>query len=534
MLRALQKYLTIAILIVGGSYLAYEMFLYSRAQQLLPPKTTIAGLEVGGMSVPQATDILMQHYMAPITIYYRQDQVELDPQEIGFALDVPAMIQAAQAQRDQQETWRSFLEFALKQSFDPVQIPLQATHDRDLLLARLQLIASFLDKPAKGPQLLAGSATFQYGEAGYVADIDASMADVEAALYRPQQREVDLVVVDQAASPFDMQMLGQNITDQLAAFSGIGSVFIMDLGTGEEVSINGDVAISGLSILKIAIFLETYRVLDAPPNEYVQGLLYDTAVLSSNYGANLLLHVIAGADNTYEGATKLTEFLRRLGLENTFMAVPYDATPVASRPSTYITPANTDPNLITRPDPAMQTTAEEIGTLLAMIYYCAQGKGALLAIYPDELTPNECQAILDLMVQNEEGNLIRFGVPESVRVSHKHGWDFVTQGDAGVVFSPGGDFVIVEYVTDPNSSWLSHEIGFPLLREITRAAYNYFNFDTPNLEDPNIRAEREQIAREAAAAEAAAAEATEVETEAVDEAGGAGTAVPSDQSTPTP
>ncbi|MCA9961621.1 MAG: serine hydrolase, partial [Anaerolineales bacterium] len=420
------------------------------------------------------------------------------------------------------------------QSLDPVQIPLEATHDRALLQERLQMIASFLDNPAKGPQLLVGSATFQYGEPGYVADIDASLGDVEAALYRPDQREASLIIVDEDAPPFNMELLAQNIADQFEAFSGVGSVFVMDLATGEEISVNGDVAISGLSILKIAIFLETYRVLDAPPNEYVQGLLYDTAVHSSNYAANLLLHVIAGVDNTYEGAAKLTESLHRLGLENTFMAVPYDATPAASRPSTYITPANTDPDLVTRPDTAMQTTAEEMGTLLSMIYYCSQGKGTLLAIYPNELTPDECQALIDLMVQNEEGNLIRFGVPADVRVSHKHGWDYVTQGDAGIVFSPGGDFVIVEYVTDPNSDWLSNEIGFPILREVARAAYNYFNFDNPNLEDPNVRAQREAAAREAAAAEAeAAAEASaEADGEVVDESGGGETAVSPDQSAP--
>lgn len=522
MLRALQKYLTVTFIIVGGLYLAYEAFLFSQARQLLPPKAIIAGIDVGSMSVPEATEVLRQHYLSPVDIYYDQDRLELDPQEVGFTIDVEGMLQEAETQRAQQETWRSFLEFMLQQSLNPVQVPLRATHDRDLLLEHLHTIASFLDQPAKAPQLLVGSDTFQYGESGYVADIDASLADVEATLYRPDQRTAKLIIVHEDAPSFDMQLLARNIEGQLEAFSGIGSVFVVDLTTGEEVGVNADVAISGLSILKIAIFMETYRALDAPPNEYVEGLLYDTAVHSSNYAANLLLHVIAGEENTYEGAAVMTASLHRLGLENTFMAVPYDADPVASRPSTYITPANSDPDLVTRPDTAMQTTAEEIGTLLSMIYYCSQGKGTLLAVYPDEITPTECQAILDLMVKNEEGNLIRFGVPESVRVSHKHGWDYVTQGDAGVVFSPDGDFVIVEYVTDPNSDWLSNEIGFPILREIARATYNYFNFDNPNLEDPSVRAEREAAKREAAAAAAAAEEgATAVESAA-------------DQPTPTP
>jgi hypothetical protein len=184
------------------------------------------------------------------------------------------------------------------------------------------------------------------------------------------------------------------------------------------------------------------------------------------------------------------------------MAVPYDAVAVTTRPSTYATPANSDPLSPTFPDPARQTTAEDMGTLLSMIYYCANGVGgALMAVYDNQINPQECQAIIDLMVQNEEGNLIRFGVPADVPVSHKHGWDFITHGDAGLVYSPGGDFVFVAFVTNPNTDWLSYEVGFNLIREMTQTTYNYFNYSDPYIEDVRVRAEREAIAREAEAAQ---------------------------------
>jgi hypothetical protein len=119
-----------------------------------------------------------------------------------------------------------------------------------------------------------------------------------------------------------------------------------------------------------------------------------------------------------------------------------------------------------------------------MIYHCSKGGGALLAVYPEELTPAECQAIIDLMLLNEEGNLIRYGVPEGTPVSHKHGWAQATHGDAGIVYTPGGDFVIVEYLSQPGD-WLLADISFPILREIARATYNYFNLDAPYLGNVN-------------------------------------------------
>ncbi len=493
MLKVVQRVLTFLVLVLAALYLLYQGFLYMLVRDNFPQGMVIAGVDVSGLSVEEAAEALNGRFFSPISVYHQEERVEINPAEVGFVLDVNSMIQEAIAQQPSPDFIEGFIEFVLGRSFEPVNIELRATHDRALLQQRLQTIASFLDKPATGPQLLGTAEGFKLGQDGYITNIEASLPDVESTLYRLDNREVHLVVEAQPATALSMDFLVQNIQNQLNAFSGVGSVYVLDLQSGNEISINGDSAISGLSILKIAIFTEAYRALDTPPNEFVQGLFFDTAVHSSNYGANLLLHVIAGEDNTYRGADLLTGSMRHLGLLNTFIAVPYDAVAPTTRQNTYSTPANSRPNQLLFPDPAMQTTAEEVGTLLAMIYYCAQDKGTLLAVYPGEITPQECQAIIDLMVQNKEGNLIRFGVPEDVLVSHKHGWDFVTHGDAGIVFSPGGDYVIVEYLSLPESDWLDHDISFPILREISRAAYNYFNFENPNLEDPADRSAREAV-----------------------------------------
>ncbi|MCP4415004.1 MAG: hypothetical protein GY805_00175, partial [Chloroflexi bacterium] len=42
--------------------------------------------------------------------------------------------------------------------------------------------------------------------------------------------------------------------------------------------------------------------------------------------------------------------------------------------------------------------------------------------------------------------------------------------------------------------WLPSEVSFPILWELSRLTYNYFNFSEPYLEDPQVRAEREAAA----------------------------------------
>ncbi len=520
MLKAIQRFLFVVLLMAGGLYLLAQGFLYLRARNLMPPGMGIAGVDVSGLTRDAAAELVTSRYLAPIFVFHQEERVPINPEDVGFVIDIEGMMQMSDEVRVQQEPWQDFVTFLLQRPFTSTQIPLRASHDAVALQEQLEMIANILDQPARAPQFTAVSAAgYEEGEAGFVTDIEASLPELEQALYQSDNRDAQLVINEEVAPDFNIGLLKENIERQLQSFDGIGSVFVMDLETGEEININADQAISGLSILKIGIFLETYRVLNGTPDQYVQELLFETAVHSSNFDANLLLHVIAGENNTYRGADLLTESFQKLGLVNTFMMIPYDASYVANRPTTTITPANTRPDLLTIPDPARQTTAEDMGIMLAMIYRCSKGGGALLAIYPGELTPQDCQAIIDLMVQNTEGNLIRFGVPEDVPVSHKHGWgDGITHGDAGIVLSPGGDYVLVYYLHQPQTDFLVSEYSFPYLWDISYAVYNYFNIDNPNLEDPQARAEREATARAAAAEEEAAAEEAAAQEAATQEA----------------
>ncbi len=76
------------------------------------------------------------------------------------------------------------------------------------------------------------------------------------------------------------------------------------------------------------------------------------------------------------------------------------------------------------------------------------------------------------------GALIQGGVPEGTIVAHKHGWDINMNqfSDAGIIYTPGGDYVLTIYVYHPvQALW---DIVSPLYAELSRAIYNYFNLPT--------------------------------------------------------
>lgn len=484
------QWLTVFLMVAATGFLLIKLYQYAGFRSYYPAGLTIAGVEVGGMTQDEASELISARYIeAPVTVHHREDRFDVTATQAEFRLDWETMLSQADFQRAQQDFWAGFWGFLVGRPIEVEPVPLYATHDREALSNVLEDLAVLLDKPAQPPQPVPTTLSFQYGEPGTTTNVAASLDDVEAALYRPSSREAHLVVEPLQPVRPEINLLTRLLVNHLQDFEqqsgGTASIFILDLRSGEEISINADVAMSGMSLLKIPIVLEMYRILDRAPTLSQQQLISDTLVIRpDNFSANELLTYIAGQDDGYLGAEIVTESMRRLGLANTYMVAPYDE---ESRPGlrSLETPANTVEGLRTEPTPQMQTTAEDLGTLLSMIFYCANGQGgALLALYPEQLTQAECQEMVSYLTLNKIGSLIEEGVPPGTPVAHRHGWISDTHGDAGIVFSPGGEYVIVELLYKPD--WLEWEISSPLLADISHATYNFFNFDEPYLSNARV------------------------------------------------
>lgn len=460
-------------------FLLFKLYQYGSFRRYYPAGLTIGGVDVSGLTPEDAAARLNDRYInAPVILYHQSEAIEVSPTDIEFSLDLETMLSQADYQRQQQDFWAGFWGFLWGRPIEVEQVELRATHSPEALDEVLDTVAAAFDKPALPPQPVPNTLSFQYGEPGIETNKDASRTDVQAAFYRARDREAHLILEPTEPTRPDINLLARLIVNHLEDFDGVASIFIMDLETGEEIAINADEPMSGMSIVKVPIVLEAIRAVNGQLTAEQSKLISETLVVQSgNFSANLLLDVVAGEDDAYLGSDLVTESMQKLGLKNTFIAVPYEEQPRPGK-ATYETEANSREELITNPDPAMQTTAEDIGTLLAMLYFCSKyGNGPLMAVYGDQLSQDDCQEIVDFMTLNKIGSLIEEGVPPDIQVAHKHGWISDTHGDAGIVFSPGGDYVLVTYMYKPD--WLEWEISSPLLADISRATYNYFNFDEP-------------------------------------------------------
>jgi beta-lactamase class A len=478
-------------LLLGAAVLSFiQLIAYSRERADLPEGLTIAGVPVGGLSKPAALERLLQTYSTPVELLYGGERIVLAPAQVGFQIDSEAMLAAGELARTSTDFWSGFWDYLWDRPGEPQAVPLRAEYSRPQLELVLRDIAARYDQPALASQPVPGSVDFQPGASGRELDVGRAMELVADVLSAPRDRQVSLPLLETQATRPSLDaletLLEQNL--DLEAFDGLVVVYVRDLRTGEElhfgyflnqsISVSPDIAFDAGSTIKVGIATAFYRFFDEPLDDEASRWLTEMITQSGNDPANWLMERM----DFVAGPVAVTESLEALGLENSYIVAWFENPRRFTTPTQLIaaappnTPANQRLDVNTRPNQLNQTTASELGMLLADLYSCVKGGGGLLAAFPDQIRPAECARILDLMAQNRIAWLIEASVPDGTRVAHKHGWtqsplDFIS--DAGIVYSPGGDYVVSIFMWDDRE--MVWEPTAALFAQLGRAIYNYFN-----------------------------------------------------------
>ncbi len=468
-------------------YVVAQFAAFRASLDRVPASWTVAGTPFAGQRIDEVVALMQAAFDEPVILHYMDEVRALPPDAVGFRFDAEATAEEFRRKREESATAGNFLRHLIFQPPEPYDQSIVAEYSEELIRLKLSEMALLFDDPAQPPAPDLQSMTLKPGQPGYMLDIVASVAPVAEGLKSLHERDAQLVVESQPAPPATIDQLRELIQERLKAFNGNAGVFLKDLTSGDEIEIGGDVAYSGMSLMKIPIMAEVYRKLAQAPDVETHKLLTETlGSESGNFTANLLLRQIGDGDS-FAGVDRLTSSMRFLGLTNSFMALPYDQQDVAPPP--VATEANSQADVWTNPDPAMQTTPSDIGLLLEMIYQCSEGGGALMVAYAGAFTPEECRQMLDIMKENvitdAEGipTLLRGGLPDETPLAHKHGWDNDTRADASVAFTPGGDFVLVVFVNTPGA-WVDWGVANGIMVDIASAAYNYFNPGEASAEMP--------------------------------------------------
>lgn len=463
-----------------------ELVQYSRIRNAFPPGMMVGGVAVGGLGPQAAADRLMQAYSVPVELHYGEGVIQIKPSVVGFELDLQSMLAAADLQRIDQPFWQAFWDFLWNRMPPPGEVPLRADVSEDRLRAFLKNeVALRYDQPPSPAMPVPGSVNFQTGSPGTTLNIDRAVLLIEDALRSPSARVVNLSIRKVPASRpsfANLEILLKQTID-LAGFDGLTEIYLLDLQTNQELSfayqrgeaIQPDVAFTAASTTKIPIMVSVMRRMPEPTPQDIADMMELMIERSENDPADRLMEQVLDRNL---GPLQVTEDLQALGLQNTFLAGYFY--PGAPLLQAFQTPANQRTDISTDPDRYNQTTAADLGMLLADIYQCAEtGGGSLVAVFPGEISQSECRQMIDYLTRNDIPVLIQGGLPEGTRIAHKHGW--ITEmdglqhmaGDAAIVYLPEGNFILVIFMHHPVQ--LVFDPANSLVIQLTQAIYNYFN-----------------------------------------------------------
>ncbi len=457
------------ILYLGPYYLNY-----TRGRDAIPPGVTLGGMAIGGKTTEEAIANLRAVYERPILVFHGENRMVLKPETIDFQVDAESMV--AQAQ-DYGKGWRaiwSFIYYVTGQSPIPHDIPLQYTYDQDKLAQWIEDQAQKYDHDPLPPTVNLETLSFAKGRPGERTDPNQTAINIIHAFLDPYNREAHFALIIEEEDKPGFEALETAMRQRFEKFPGVYASYFQFLPTGEEIDIDADTAFSGMSTIKIGILLLTYMDNDLPlPDNITKWIsITMTSPTASNAAANALMFHLGDGD-VMKGVQRVNQFYQDFGLKNTYILTPYNSDII---PAPLQTPANTNPQYHTNPDPAMQTTPRDMGILMAEIGRCAEGKGALLAAYPDQLSPEKCQDLIHWLEQNPLGYLIKYGVPKGTRIGHKHGYAPDTQGDVAIIYGPEGPYVLDIYVYQ--YGWVVWDMSNPLMADISRLVWNFFLFRT--------------------------------------------------------
>lgn len=487
-LNAGLRLIAICLLLIAALLVWQQYVLFDKQFASYPEKMLIAGVQVGGLDRAGAEERLRIVYLRPIEFVYLDQRIIATPENLGFQLDTQTMLDQADAAIQQSRGFSAFWGYLWNRSTpeSKIEIPLSATVSESGITSFLQQeVAARYDIPATTPLPIPAEAGYSAGHPGRILDIERSASLIKAMLLTRDRKPIDLPVTDTTPNhPIiqNLQIQLQQILD-VSSPDMVAEIYLKDLQSGDVVhfarnqggSLSPDIAYTAASTIKIPIMISTFARTGESPSEEAQSRLSQMISVSENEPADWLMQNVLGGNL---GPLEVTEDMRDLGLQNTFLAGNF----YLGAPLLQIidTPANTRSDTNLHPDPYNQTTPADMGLLLEGIKKCADnGSGMLVEEFSPQVTPKACRQMVELLESDRLPYLITAGLPEGTKIAHKHGWIEETDGllhtmsDVAIVTTPGGSYILSIYLYHPVNLVFDH--GNFLISKLSSAVYNYFN-----------------------------------------------------------
>ncbi|MBR1597915.1 MAG: serine hydrolase [Lachnospiraceae bacterium] len=236
--------------------------------------------------------------------------------------------------------------------------------------------------------------------------------------------------------------LDRTLEDMVSGYTGTWSVYVKDIAGHEYLSIN-NVQHFSASLIKLYCAATAYELMengDLEETPQIDSLMRQMISVSDNDAFNLMVMNCGETYSHIAGRAVIQDYIDREGYKDTTITS-------ILVPTKYKAPSSPGRNY---------TTVEDCGLLLERIYK----KQCVSADASD--------AFLQLLLNQEHRGKIPAGLPEGTKCANKTGDTNESQHDAAIVYSPGGDYIIVVMSSNCGAAITN-------IQNISRTVYDYFN-----------------------------------------------------------
>ncbi|PKO06878.1 MAG: hypothetical protein CVU41_04465 [Chloroflexi bacterium HGW-Chloroflexi-3] len=451
---------------------------------VFPVGSSIASVDVGGLNQEQATSKLKSVYEEPIQIQLGNSYFIFSNQQLGIVIHYDEMV--SELDCGFEDRFSTFWSFIWDQSKNvEIGLDLLFTLNEEVLNSTInEQIKPYVTLEPSPHKPISGSTGFESGASGITFDQVELVKQIKNEITQINKDTIELALISiPTPHPTILQITEQVKTFLINEdFSGVIEIYAERMSDHQTIQIlnwygeekEPGIAFTAASTMKIPIMLSTYWREDIPLSEMMQDWIEYMIVYSENDPADRLMEQI----DAIRGPLLVTSDIQSLGMENSFIAgFFYLGAPLLNF---YETPANQRSDAFIDPDVYNQTTPEDIGNLLSKIYDCSINSSAtLIRETQGKVTQDECNLIIEILAMNKMGALMEAGLPEGLKIAHKHGWSQERDGlvhsfsDVGIVYGPEQDFVLAVFTYSPTQ--LLFDVANPLIARISQTIYNGFN-----------------------------------------------------------
>lgn len=254
--------------------------------------------------------------------------------------------------------------------------------------------------------------------------------------------------------------LGKSIEEKIAKFRGETGIVVMDLDRGWDLSFGSDSKFAAASLVKLPIMLAVFQAADsrrmALDEVFVlkeedktsgSGLLKRKPAGSCFTIDELIEIMVTRSDNTASNI-----FINRLGfgyLNNFFSSLGLKDTNLVRHMMDFRARRDGKENY---------TSARDMACVLERLYY------------RNFLSRGISEKCLGLLKKQRVNDRIPDKLPKGTVVAHKTGLEHNICHDAGIVFTPGGNFLICILTKNASTSGAAKEF----ISKIALVVYNYY------------------------------------------------------------